>query len=142
MDEEDESSEIKALELVFNSNTLPGSITLWEETPENDTVLLVLNFENRRIKARDDNFFNALQTIRRQIEPEGYRLNCYGASLNVYPSNMSLDMGSGDKAYKLTLGQPAKSTDIVDIFDTGSDMVLATVDKQEAFYNSWFNSLC
>jgi hypothetical protein len=49
-------------------------------------------------------FFDALCAIRQRLEEQGAMLDCYGASLNVFPSGMSRDMGRGVKAYKLTLG--------------------------------------
>ena len=62
---------------------------------------------------------------------------CYGASLNVFPSAMARDMGQGLRAYKMTLGKHAKRTDLVGIFDEGTDIVPADVDAQEQFFRDW-----
>ena len=68
-------------------------------------------------------------------------LVCNGASINVYPSAMITDMGSGEKAYRHTLGRRALMTDLVDIFDTDSGLVPSTVDSQRAFHSQWLASL-
>jgi hypothetical protein len=51
---------------------------------------------------------------------------------------MARDMGSGLRAYKMTLGQPASRQDLVDIFATGPDVVPATIVEQEAFRDQWW----
>jgi hypothetical protein len=77
--------------------------------------------------------------IRRELEKDGIRLRCYGASKNVYPSRMSIEMGAGAQAYKMTMGQQA--TDLVSIFASGPDVEPATVDEQRAFFEAWGESL-
>ncbi|GEM_PF-1501923 len=85
--------------------------------------------------------FGAFQRIRRQIEPLGWRLHCYGASLNVFPSRLYIDLSSGIRAYRMKMGIPAQLHDLVNIFDTGDDVILSTVAEQSAFYQSWLHSL-
>jgi hypothetical protein len=75
------------------------------------------------------------------LEKENLLLHCYGASRNVYPSAMMRGMGTGDKAYKLHMGQPAKQEDIVSLFDTGPDVLPTTVADQEEYYERWLSSL-
>ena len=47
-------------------------------------------FEGRRI-----DYFDALEEARLPFEADGYRLLCYGASLNVFPSGMGRSCGLG-----------------------------------------------
>ena len=65
----------------------------------------------------------------------------YGGSRNVFPSGMSRDMGSGLKAYRLTLGSTGRLEDLVGIFETGPGIEPATVDEQRAFFREWVSSI-
>lgn len=115
----------------------------WDEAPEDfKEVKLRLEFAGTSLEARDrDGYFSALCQIRRQLEVSGMLLVCYGASLNVYPSGMSASMGSGEKAYRQTLGKAALTADLVVIFDVGPDIVPATIDAQREFHQQWIKSL-
>ncbi|MEL6824000.1 MAG: hypothetical protein AAFP70_19765 [Calditrichota bacterium] len=86
-----------------------------------------------------EDFFDALCVVRIHIEPDGFLLNCYGASKNVYPSRASRQMSSGRQAYQMTMGYPAER--LVSIFDSGLDTQPATVDEQRRFYEDWLQSL-
>ncbi|WP_208450957.1 hypothetical protein, partial [Burkholderia cenocepacia] len=86
-------------------------------------------------------FFEALSAVRQRLEAHGLLLGCYGASLNVFPSPMARQMGSGLKAYRLTLGQQAKRQDLVRIFDTGPDVRPASVAAQREYFDTWQKSL-
>ena len=50
-------------------------------------------------------------------------------------------MGGGDQAYKLTLGKPSDMVDLVSIFDSDTEIVPVSVEKQAAFYENWLDSL-
>jgi len=50
-------------------------------------------------------------------------------------------MGGGLKAYKLTLGQPAKTADLVHIFAEGADVIPAPVDLQQEYFQDWLDSV-
>ncbi len=75
-----------------------------------------------------------------QMERRGCILVCYGTSVDVKPSGMSLDMGHGDMAYKHTMGEPALRKDMVYIFDTGPDVKPVTIEEQNAYYELWFRT--
>jgi len=98
---------------------------------------LTCAYRGKTIEAEAADFFEALCLIRRQLEPEGLIPFCYGASLNVYPSGMARDMGAGLKAYRMRKGVHARMADLVEIFDTGPDVIPASVDAQEAFWREW-----
>lgn len=102
---------------------------------------LVLSFGGSGFSASGTDFFEALLSLRRQIEPEGMRLNVYGASRNVWPSGMSRSMGLGLKAYRMTKGKQALSQDLVSIFASGPDVEVVSIAEQEQFKNEWFASL-
>lgn len=51
-------------------------------------------------------------------------------------------MGSrGLVAFKLQVGVPAQTADLVEIFGSDANLDIATVDEQEAFYEQWLTSL-
>jgi len=108
------------------------------ETDYDPQVELILSFKDRKLSAKSDDFFYAMQSIRLELEPEGIRLLCCGASLNVHPSGMILDMGSARVAYKMAPGRSAKQEDLVSIFDTGTDVIPATIEEQERYYDEWY----
>ena len=77
------------------------------------------------------NLFDALCKARLQLEPHGLIPICYGASENVYPSGMCLDMGSGSRAYLWGKKGPLS---LVDIFATGPEVIPSTVaDQSDSF---------
>ena len=53
---------------------------------------------------------------------------CYGASRSVYPSGMCRDMAAGLEAYNMQMGKPAGLEDMVNIFESGPDVEVATVE--------------
>ena len=113
-----------------------------EEPGRPDLVRLVLEVApHLLVERRAESYFDAMTEIRTEIEPAGWRLLCYGASRSVYPSGMSRDMGYGQHAYRHKTGEPARSRDIVDIFDVGDDVEVSTVEEQRAANQAWLHSL-
>ena len=137
------SFEIRNVDLIgADWSTTSAEVLLWEEDLEDDEMVkLSLRFRDREITKTDTDFFSALCSIRRELEKENLMIACYGASKNVYPSPMLRSMGYGDKAYKLTMGKPARQEDIVSLFDSDKDVFPTTVDEQEKFYEEWLRSL-
>ena len=110
--------------------------TLYEER----TCRLSCSYRGKAIETEAPDFFEALCHIREQLLEEGLTPVCYGASLNVYPSGMSRDMGRGLRAYKMVKGKHAKIADLVDIFAAGPDVLPVPVDAQKAFFEEWLAS--
>jgi hypothetical protein len=137
------ADQVRDVEVQFDdSEIVPAKLLIWEESPENpELVKLCLEFRGKQISSNADDFFEAMCAIRKVLENEGALLRCYGASKNVYPSGMSRSMGTGEKAYKMTMGSPARLADLVSIFDTGPDVAPATLAEQEAFREAWSESL-
>jgi len=102
---------------------------------------LELSFNDGDVLGTGPDFFEALLSLRRQLEPKGLLLSVYGASRNVWPSGMSRSMGLGVKAYRMTKGKQALTPDLVNIFATGSDVEPVTIAEQEQFKSDWFASL-
>lgn len=107
---------------------------------DGDACRVEIEYEGESLIGDGEDFFDALCVVRQALEKKGALLNCYGASLNVFPSGMSRDMGRGLKAYKLTLGQRGRMQDLVQIFGTGIDVQPATVGAQREYFEAWLKS--
>jgi hypothetical protein len=116
-----------------------GVFTL--EEGEGDLCRLRLQYPGGEVTAEAFDFFEALCQVRRELEKVGWRPVCYGSSKAVYPSGMCREMGSGLKAYRLQLGQPARVEDLVSIFESGPDVEPASVEEQRAFHDLWMRSV-
>jgi hypothetical protein len=130
------------LKLIRHDGSIESvKLLLWEECPENKgNVRLELIYDEKQIVKSSPDFFSALSEIRLELETVDAFLRCYGSSKNVYPSPMSLSMGSGDIAHKLVLGKRYYPVDDVWIFGDGPDIEIATVEKQAEFYQMWMKS--
>ncbi|MEH2555155.1 hypothetical protein V1286_002684 [Bradyrhizobium algeriense] len=117
-----------------------GERATFEVSDEENRCLLTCRYRDKTISSEAADFFDALVSIRRQLQHDGLIPYCYGASLNVFPSTMARDMGRGLKAYKLAPGKHSNRADLVGIFDEGTDVVPADVDAQEQFFRDWIES--
>lgn len=96
-----------------------------------DTIEITLLYKGRMIAKAADNYFAALCQVRLELEKEEVTLVCNGASKDVYPSAMMLSMGAGELAYLLKMGSPARSEDILNIFDVDrAHFIECTVSEQ------------
>lgn len=131
------------VKLVFDGNNMfEGKLVLYEEAPDDNTqVLIEIYFNDQKVSKMDDNFFQALQNLREDLENKNIQIMCNGAAKNVYPSPMQMSMGSGRTAYLLKLSQQAKNADIVDIFGCMDTLIFVTVKEQESFYRDWIKSI-
>jgi len=93
--------------------------------------------ESPAIEAQASDLFETLCLIRRQLEDQGVRLCCAGARRDVWPSGMQRDMGQGLVAYVLTLPRVTERPATVRIFEPAARDVVATVDEQREFAQSW-----
>lgn len=119
-----------------------GSFALHDNNfNDSDNVQLDLLYCGRIESIIASDYFEALMRLRMKLEPQGVWLLCNGAVENVYPSAMARSMGSGLKAYKLTLGMQAKTEDLVPIFEESLGLPPASVETQRAFYQEWLKSL-
>ncbi|MCV3209338.1 hypothetical protein OHD62_23305 [Mesorhizobium sp. YC-39] len=102
---------------------------------------LTCSYRNKVIEAEEDDYFEALFQIRQQLEVDGLLPFCYGASANVYPEGMVMEMSRGLTVCKVKMGQPPQRTDLVNIFDDGYDVVPVFVHMQQQFWDAWLASL-
>lgn len=133
-------TEIYQIRLRDASGTeLPATVTLGEDLEDECTITLV--FGDSLLTASAPDYFEAFCRIRVQLESQGLLPLCFAASRDVYPSGMSRSMGGGLKAYRLVIGQQARQSDLVGIFDTDEEIGPATVAEQLRFFESWLASL-
>ena len=102
---------------------------------------LTFSYRDKVISAQEHDYFGAFCVIRKQLEEERLIPFCYGASLNVYPSGMCRDMGSGMVAYKTEIGQRASRDNLVKIFDQGHDVIPSSVIQQKEHFEQWLQSI-
>lgn len=114
---------------------------VFSEDEANGACRLVCEYRGKVLSAEAKDYFEALCNIRVKIEKEGLIPFCYGASLNVYPSQMAREMGRGKAAYKMEMGKPALRENLVRIFEQGADVVPSPVARQKEFFNDWLASL-
>jgi hypothetical protein len=117
-----------------------GERATFEVNDVDNRCLLTCRYRGKTISSEAADFFDALISIRRQLQRDGLIPYCYGASLSVFPSGMARDMARGLAAYKLTPGKHANRADLVEIFDEGADVVPTDVDAQEQFFRDWLGS--
>lgn len=93
----------------------------------------------KKITGIGEDIFSSFLNLREGLS--GYIFQCKGAKINVHPSRMSTQMGGGLIAYELSMGHPAKRSDLVNIFtpDTVKDEVLPA--EQREFFKRWIQSL-
>jgi hypothetical protein len=75
--------------------------------------------------------FEALCTVRLELEREGWLLGVEGARIDVWPSGVARDQGGGLRAYRLRRGRSPGPADLVDVF-APADERLTTVAQQRA----------
>lgn len=134
---------MKIIKLYRNEEEIiEGILMLYEESPnDEDKVLIELTVDSNTISFQDENFFEAFQALRRYLEERHIQIMCNGAAINVYPSPMQLSMGVGRSAYKLYVGKPATTEDIVDIFEYEGNLKFVGIEEQLNYYISWSKSL-
>lgn len=127
----------------YNVNCIKGNKKLdaiIQANEYDDDVELIFLLGDLKISKRADNFFEALVEIRRELEEDDIKLLCKGCCMNVYPSAMLLGMGAGEKAYVLNLGEQAKMSSLVNIFETCKLEEYASISEQYNFFNKWCGS--
>ncbi|MDX8534382.1 hypothetical protein RFM41_24980 [Mesorhizobium sp. VK25A] len=98
-------------------------------------------YRNKVVEAEEDDYFEALCQIRKQLEPEGILPFCYGASANIFPEGTVTEMSRGLVVCKVKAGEHPKKSDLVNIFDDGYDVMPVFVSMQQQFWDSWLASL-
>ena len=108
----------------------------WESV-EYGECRVQIDCQGRVSEGRRTDYFDALEEARLPFEADGYRLLCYGASLNVFPSGMGRSCALGIESYQFKKKGP-KGSKI--IFETGKAVIPATIKEQRLFFLRWRKS--
>lgn len=125
--------------LMSPNHIVPAAITYCED--DNDEIHLVIEFENVKEEVTANDCFTALTEVRKALEKKHAVPLVLGADRRVYPSPMQQQMGCGTTAYVQHWGEPAKSKDIVDIFDPAKPDDVTTVKEQLEYHEKWKQSV-
>jgi hypothetical protein len=104
-----------------------------------DHCSLTLEFNGYSYSATALDFFEALCSIRKELEQLDIIPDCYGAAINCFPSSMGRSMSDAMVVHYLEIGK--RGGPLKHLFETSSDLALSTVAEQEAFYEQWLKSL-
>ena len=134
--------EIKNIRLLYREQSISEDFFLYEKAPDDEEKVLIETIINgHKFSYKSENFFYALQALRKELEIKNIQIICNGAAKTIYPSPMQMSMGNGRIAYKLSMGQQAKSSDLVDIFDCDEELDFVNLDEQSKYYSEWLRSV-
>jgi hypothetical protein len=109
-----------------------------------EPYLKILKFtspiDNRVWEFIDVDLFECLIQLRTELSKYNYVALCNGARLDVYPSGMCRDMGGGSCAYILQSQKSPTPEDLVNIFDPAPIELIASIEEQKQFFESWHTS--
>lgn len=125
-----------------NDDIVNAHLELFEEiSNEPDIVAIELIIDGQNIRAKSENFFEALVDLRKELEKRSMQILCNGTAEIVYPSPMQLSMGTGRVAYKQYLGQQARMADVVDIFECDESLCFVKINEQSEYHKKWLQSI-
>ena len=131
--------EVQLLELVDAAGSIvPGEVIISEAE---DKLGVRIRWLGQELSATENDAFSALRTVRLKLSEQGLIPRCYGACRNLVVSGMAAQMAGGLKGFLVRLGQQARMSDLVEIFDAGPDMDLVSVTEQQEFTLTWYRSL-
>lgn len=117
-------------------------VQLFDEDPLNrENVLIRTTCLGDCIVCSEENYFEALLCLRKQLEEKGVQICCLGAGENIYPSQMQQSMGTGRVANTLVLGERPTKDGYVDIFTYSPTVKYVSVKDQLSFFNRWVDSI-
>lgn len=136
-------TEKKMVKLLFcNTDIKNAELFIYDNIEgDEDCVILEIDVNCKKFRGQSDNSFDALKELRECLEKEKIQIMCNGAGRNVYPSPMQFSMGNTRKAYKTYLGQQARMSDWVDIFDYKEYLEFVSINEQLKFNGEWVDSI-
>ena len=97
--------------------------------------------DDLRPRGEGPDLFEALASVRRDLERYDVVLACNGSRQDVFPSQMQRQASAGRSAYVLTIPRSAVRPEMVDIFAPApGSAVLASVADQRAWFDRWTRS--
>jgi hypothetical protein len=89
----------------------------------------------------NNNYFDCLNDLRRELDRINYRPLCNGARLDTYVLDTIARMMSGNDCYHLVEGKIPTQNDELRIFDYADPESIVSIDEQKEHYESWLNSV-
>jgi hypothetical protein len=79
--------EEKIIKLLWSESKLTEELLeIYEEAPDDeDLVMLKMKLSDKVISFKGENYFKALEQLRKYLELRNIQIQCNGAALNVYP---------------------------------------------------------
>ena len=103
------------------------------------TTCLEVTIDNvGRFYKESNNYFDALIGLRKELEPLGIKLLCFGARKDVWASGMQRDMAAGVMAYLLSAEGEGRKPE-QSIFDFAPPESIGTVREQHAYADAWID---
>ena len=96
-----------------------------------DPHCIQLRMNNSNFISTGDDLYTCLAKLREQM-PD-IDLLCKGSKINVHPSRSTRQMTAGLKAYELKMGEQARRSDLVNIFDYDDNNLTNNPSKQNVF---------
>ena len=119
-----------------NKSALAGEIRLFKEPVSMECVV-----DGEKIEVQATDYFDCLIVLREKLENRQWLILCNGARYDVYPSPELRKVGLGIKAYRMEIGLPAKTEDMVNILDETEIDKIGTIDEQKNYFEEWLQSL-
>ena len=104
-----------------------------------DPPCIHLKIKNSDFISTGDDLYTCLAKLREQMPDIDFL--CKGSKINVHPSRSTRQMTAGLMAYELKMGEQARRSDLVNIFDFDDDNLTNNPSKQNIFFKEWIASL-
>jgi hypothetical protein len=114
-----------------------GEVGTFFAERDGDLYTVTFKYRDKEVNAKESDCFTAFSLIRIYLVEEGLTPFCYGVSLNVYVSEEMRQTGHGLVGLRLYPRKQSHPRHMVRIFDDGPDVIPASLEDQEAFYEEW-----
>ena len=115
----------------------PGrAVVTWRILGQNEHQLQCV-LESRQLSSTQVDLWEALLTLRLQLENLGIELLCQGSLVDVWPSGMCRQ--GGPTAYKHVIG--CRDLELVRVLDPCEEGRCSSVADQQSFHRRWCDSL-
>lgn len=104
-----------------------------------DPPCIQLKLNDSNFISAGDDLYSCLANLRKQLPDVEFL--CKGSKINVHPSRSTRQMTAGLLAYELTMGEQARRSDLVNIFDYDDNNLTNEPGEQNSFFEAWLTSL-
>ncbi|AEV86912.1 hypothetical protein ACWT_5894 [Actinoplanes sp. SE50] len=112
----------------------------WECLPDHSYRITTQSPDGEKVLVGRD-LFDAVQRLRLELEPSGWRLAVQAALRGAYASGMLRDMYGGRKMYFCRMGRQVVRAEMIDILEPAQLDDVVTVEEQLEFLDRWRDSI-